>query len=97
MVTVVAHHGHVASFEAVGYQDLEKKIPMRKDTLFRIASLTKPVTCAAIMILVDEGRIAVIDPIEKYLPEYANHQNANLFRTPWLCLRIRLGVARHQH
>lgn len=72
MVSVVAHHGHVASFEAVGYQDLEKKIPMRKDTLFRIASLTKPVTCAAIMILVDEGRIALVDPVEKYLPEYAN-------------------------
>lgn len=71
MVTVVAHHGHVASFEAIGYQDIEKKIPMRKDTLFRIASLTKPVTCAAIMILVDEGRIALVDRVEKYLPEYA--------------------------
>jgi CubicO group peptidase (beta-lactamase class C family) len=71
VVTVVARHGHVASFEAVGYQDLESKKPMRKDALFRIASLTKPVTCAAIMILVDEGRVALADPVEKYLPEYA--------------------------
>jgi CubicO group peptidase (beta-lactamase class C family) len=70
MVTIVARHGHVASFEATGYQDLEKKKPMRKDTLFRIASLTKPVTCAGIMTLVDEGRLALIDPVEKYLPEY---------------------------
>jgi len=43
---------------------------MRKDTMFRIASLTKPITCAAVMVLVDEGRLAVIDPVEKYLPEY---------------------------
>jgi CubicO group peptidase (beta-lactamase class C family) len=70
-VTIVARHGQVASFEAVGYQDLESKKPMRKDTLFRIASLTKPVTCAAIMILVDEGRVALVDPVDKYLPEYA--------------------------
>jgi CubicO group peptidase (beta-lactamase class C family) len=71
VVTIVARRGHVASFEAVGYQDLESKKPMRKDVLFRIASLTKPVTCAAIMILVDEGRVALVDPVEKYLPEYA--------------------------
>ncbi len=70
VVTIVARHGHVASFEAVGYSDLEKKAPMRKDAIFRIASLTKPITCAAIMILVDEGRLSLIDPVEKYLPEY---------------------------
>lgn len=70
IVTLLARHGHIASFEAVGYQDLETRKPMRKDTMFRIASLTKPITCAAIMVLVDEGRLAVIDPVEKYLPEY---------------------------
>ena len=70
VVTIVARHGHVASFEAVGYQDLESKIPMRTDTIFRIMSMTKPVSCAAIMVLVDEGRIALIDPVEKYLPEF---------------------------
>jgi CubicO group peptidase (beta-lactamase class C family) len=69
-VTIVARHGKVASFEATGYQDLENKKPMRKDSMFRIASLTKPITCAAIMALVDEGRISVIDPVEKFLPEY---------------------------
>ncbi|HEX4164440.1 MAG TPA: serine hydrolase domain-containing protein [Bryobacteraceae bacterium] len=70
VVTVVARKGQVASVETVGYQSLEKKTPMRADTLFRIASLTKPVTCAAIMILVDEGHLSLRDPVEKYLPEY---------------------------
>lgn len=70
-VTIVARHGRVASFEAVGYQDLATKKPMSKDSLFRIASLTKPVTCVAVMVLVDEGRIGLADPVEKYLPEYA--------------------------
>lgn len=73
-VTVVARHGKVASFEAVGYQDIESKKPMRKDSMFRIASLTKPITCAGIMVLVDEGRISVIDPIAKFLPEYRGIQ-----------------------
>jgi CubicO group peptidase (beta-lactamase class C family) len=70
IVTIVARHGKVAGFEAVGYQDLESKKPMRKDSMFRIASLTKPITCAGIMVLVDEGKISVIDPVEKFLPEY---------------------------
>src|SRR5580698_2336579 len=70
VVTLVARHGHVASFEAVGYQDLETKTPMRTDTIFRLASVTKPVTCAGIMILVDEGRVSLVDPVEKFLPEF---------------------------
>src|ERR1035441_8070246 len=51
-------------------QDLETKTPMRTDTVFRLASVTKPVTCAGIMILVDEGRVSLIDPAEKFLPEF---------------------------
>jgi len=70
VVTLVARHGHVAAFDAVGYQDLEKKIPMKTDSIFRLASVTKPVTCAAVMILVDEGRVSLIDAAEKYLPEF---------------------------
>src|SRR6516225_2317744 len=70
VVTLVARHGHVASLEAVGYQDLESKTPMRTDTIVRLASVTKPVTCAGIMILVDEGRLSLIDPVEKFLPEF---------------------------
>jgi CubicO group peptidase (beta-lactamase class C family) len=70
VVTLVARHGHVASLEAVGYRDLESKAPMRTDTIFRLASVTKPVTCAGIMILVDQGRLSLIDPVEKFLPEF---------------------------
>jgi CubicO group peptidase (beta-lactamase class C family) len=70
IVTLVARHGKVASLDAVGYQELETKMPMRVDTIFRIASLTKPITCAGIMALVDEGRLSVLDPVEKYLPEF---------------------------
>ena len=70
IVTLIARHGHVASLDAVGYRDLETRSPMRTDSIFRIASVTKPITCAGIMVLVDEGRISLIDPVEKYLPEF---------------------------
>lgn len=70
IVTLVARHGQVADFTAVGYQDREAKIPMRRDTIFQIKSQTKSITCAAAMILVEEGRLSLMDPIEKYLPEF---------------------------
>jgi CubicO group peptidase (beta-lactamase class C family) len=69
-VTLVGRHDGVASLEAVGYRDLDKKIPMRTDSLFRIASMTKPMTAIGIMILADEKRLSVDDPVEKYLPEF---------------------------
>lgn len=69
-VSIIARYGKVVSFAAVGFQDLESRTPMRKDSMFRIASLTKPITCAGIMLLVDEGRLSVIDSVEKFLPEY---------------------------
>jgi CubicO group peptidase (beta-lactamase class C family) len=70
IVTLVARHGHLAALDAVGLQEIETKTPMRTDTIFRIASLTKPVTCAGIMVLVDRGKISVLDPVEKYLPAF---------------------------
>jgi len=70
VVTALARHGKLVEFDAVGLRDIESNAPMQKDSLFRIASLTKPVTCAAIMLLVEEGRVSLIDPVEKYLPEY---------------------------
>jgi CubicO group peptidase (beta-lactamase class C family) len=69
-VTIVVRHGHVASLDAVGYQDREAKIPMRTDTIFRIASMTKSLTVAGVMILVDEGRLNLLDPVEQFLPEF---------------------------
>ena len=69
-VTLVARHGVVASLEAVGYQDLESKKPMRTDTIFNIASMTKSLTAVGIMILLEEGRLLLSDPVEKHLPEF---------------------------
>src|ERR1035441_5682274 len=69
-VTLVARHGRVASLEAIGWQDLDTRKPMRTSSLFQIMSMTKPITCAAVMTLVDDGRLSINDPVEKYLPEF---------------------------
>ncbi|MBL8793978.1 MAG: beta-lactamase family protein [Planctomycetia bacterium] len=69
-VTVVGRKNGVVSLEAVGSLNLEKKQPMVKDSIFRIASMTKPITAIGIMILADEGKLSVEDPVEKYLPEF---------------------------
>lgn len=69
-VTLVARHGHVVQLAATGYQDREAQTPMKTDSLFQIMSLTKPITCVGIMVLMEEGRLALIDPVGKYLPEF---------------------------
>ncbi len=69
-VAVVGRKDGIVAFEVIGQRDIDKKLPMTKDTLFRIASMTKPITALGIMILVDEGKVAVDDPVEKYLPEF---------------------------
>jgi CubicO group peptidase (beta-lactamase class C family) len=69
-VMLVASKDKVLDLEAVGYADLESKTPMTKDSLFWIASMTKAMTCTAMMMLVDEGKAGVDDPVEKYLPEF---------------------------
>ena len=70
VVTLVARHGAVASLEAVGYQDLEAKKPMKTDSIFQVMSMTKPVVAVAVMMLVEEGKLAVSDPVERHLPEF---------------------------
>ena len=70
MVTLVARKGRVVHLEAVGLADVEKQTPMRTDSLFAIASMTKPVTATAVMILKDEGKLAIDDPVSKYIPEF---------------------------
>jgi CubicO group peptidase (beta-lactamase class C family) len=69
-VVLVARDGKVAFFEAFGFQDREKRIPMKLDSIFRIASMTKPITSVALMILVEEGKIQIDDPLALYLPEF---------------------------
>ncbi len=71
-VTLVARNGRVTSFEATGFRDIRQNLPMEKNTLFRIASMTKPFSAAAIMMLVEEGKLQLDDPVENYLPEFHN-------------------------
>jgi len=76
-VTLVARHGQLASLEAVGYQDRESKTPMRTNTIFQIMSMSKPVTGVGIMILMEQGRLSLLDPVEKHLPEYRGQTMTN--------------------
>jgi CubicO group peptidase (beta-lactamase class C family) len=69
-VTLVARGGKVVALDAVGYSDLAAKQPMRTDDMFWIASMTKPLTGVAILMLQDEGKLAVDDAVEKFLPEF---------------------------
>jgi CubicO group peptidase (beta-lactamase class C family) len=70
VVTLVARHGSIAALDSVGFTDLETKQALQTDAIFQIHSMTKPVVAIAAMILSEEGRIAVNDPVEKYLPEF---------------------------
>lgn len=69
-VTLVADGDKVLSVDCVGFSDVASRTPMRPDALFWIASQTKPITVAALMVLVDENKVALDDPIAKYLPEF---------------------------
>jgi CubicO group peptidase (beta-lactamase class C family) len=71
-VTLLQRHGTLASVEAVGWQDREARKPMRADSIFQIKSMTKPVTGVGIMILAEEGRLSLTDPVERHLPEFRN-------------------------
>ena len=72
VVTLVARRGRVVNFEAIGYRDVESKAPMTTDTIFRIASMTKPIASVGLMMLYEEGHFLLSDPISKFLPEFAN-------------------------
>jgi CubicO group peptidase (beta-lactamase class C family) len=70
IVTLVARHGKVVSFEAVGKKDVRKPDAMEKDSIFRIYSMTKPITGVALMMLYEEGRWRMDDPVSKFIPEF---------------------------
>ena len=69
-VAIIARRGKVVAFEAVGMMDVEAGRPMRRDTIFRIYSMTKPITSVAVMMLVEEGKIALDDPVWKHIPQF---------------------------
>lgn len=70
-VALAWRHGELAWIDALGHSDGEAQTPMSRDTMFRIASMTKPVTSVAALMLVEEGRISLDDPISRWLPELA--------------------------
>ena len=70
-VTLVARNGKVVYHEAAGRRDIEKNVPMTTDTLFRIASMSKAITSVAVMMLVEEGRVHLDDPVSRFIPSFA--------------------------
>jgi CubicO group peptidase (beta-lactamase class C family) len=73
-VTLVAQAGKVVEFDALGMADIEAGRPMQKDTIFQIMSMTKPITAIGIMMLAEQGKLALRDPVEQYLPEFRGQQ-----------------------
>jgi len=71
-VTLVARKGKVVDFEAQGYMDIESKRPVRKDTIYRLFSNTKPIAGVATMICVEEGLLKLDDPLSKFIPAFKN-------------------------
>src|SRR6202140_4999752 len=69
-VTLVARRGRIAQFEAYGLADLDSGKPMSKDSLFWIASMSKPITGVAILMLMEEGKVRLTDPVSKFIPEF---------------------------
>jgi CubicO group peptidase (beta-lactamase class C family) len=70
LVTILVRNGKVAELAAYGKRDVEANAPMQKDTIFRIASISKAVTSVAVMMLVEEGRIGLSDPVSKFIPRF---------------------------
>jgi CubicO group peptidase (beta-lactamase class C family) len=75
-VTLVAHGGKIVEFDALGMADIEASRPMQKNTIFQIMSMTKPVTAIGIMMLAEQGKLALRDPVEQYLPEFRGQKVA---------------------
>ena len=75
-VVLIARHGKIALFESLGEQNPQANVPMAADSIFRIYSMTKPIVSVAVMMLMEQGRVLLDDPVAKYLPEFAAQQVA---------------------
>ena len=73
-VTLVARNGKIAHFEAQGLMDIETNKPIAKDTMFRIMSMTKPVVGVAVLMMVEEGKVRLNDPISRFIPEFKDQK-----------------------
>ena len=81
VVSLIYRHGEVAHVSARGVQDTDTKTPMARDTIFGLASMTKPVTAVAAMMLVEEGKIRLDEPVDRWLPELGSPKGAQ--RSKW--------------
>jgi CubicO group peptidase (beta-lactamase class C family) len=70
-VTIVARRGKIAHFEAHGLIDVDAKRPMPRDAVFRLASMSKPITAVAVMMMIEEGKVRLSDPVSRFIPEFA--------------------------
>ena len=96
VVTLVARHGSIAALDSVGFTDLETKQPLQTDAIFQLHSMTKPVVAIAALMLSEEGRLTINDPVEKYLPEFRGmwviekqDENSRTLRRPSRPITIR--------
>lgn len=81
-VTLVARNGKVAHFEAQGLADIESKKPMSKDSLFWIMSMTKPVVGTSVLMLMEEGKLRLTDPVSKFIPDFKSMKVAVIEERP---------------
>jgi CubicO group peptidase (beta-lactamase class C family) len=72
ITTMIARHGQIADFRTYGYRDIEADDPMAEDAIFRIYSMSKPITGVALMMLYEEGKFRLSDPVRRYIPEFAD-------------------------
>lgn len=77
-VVLIARHGKLALFESLGALDPSTKTPMTRDAIFRIYSMTKPIVSVAVMMLMEQGKLLLSEPVAKYLPEYTDQKVARL-------------------
>ena len=96
---IIIRNGKIVYHKAAGYNDLEAKTPMQKDNIFRIASQTKAITSVAIMILFEEGKLLLDDPVSKYIPAYKKQQVLEKFNpadTTWTSVPAKSDITIRQ-
>ena len=81
LVALVSRRGDV-HVEAMGVTDLERRVPMQRDTLFRISSMTKPIAAVATLMLIEDGRVGLDEPVDALLPELANRRVLKRLEAP---------------
>jgi CubicO group peptidase (beta-lactamase class C family) len=81
-VVLIARNGKIVMFDAFGFRDREAKAPMTTDAIFRIASMTKPIVSVAAMMLVEEGKLSLAEPVSKYIPAFTETKVATQRKNP---------------